>query len=101
MTAIDHPRDPRSIDQQGAVMETVTKPEYGSVEHYAEMFRRNAKGDGLVVARLVSALVEDVATAEDVLAVGEPVRTASDAERLERIRNICAAGHQVRAELRR
>lgn len=78
---------------------TTTKPERGSVEHYADMFRRNAKGDPGIIASFVSTLVDDIATAEIVLAAGEPIRTASDAERLERIRNICAAAQRVRAEL--
>ncbi|HEY3435954.1 MAG TPA: hypothetical protein VGK41_09905 [Solirubrobacterales bacterium] len=75
-----------------------TKPARGSVEHYTDLFRRTAS-DQHDLNSFVATLVEDVATAEIVLAVGKPVRTATDTERLERIRNIVAAGQLVRAEL--
>lgn len=80
-------------------MNTVTtKPTRGSVEYYADLFRRNA-ADRNDIHSFVVTLVEDIATAEVVLAAGPAVRTATDADRLQRIRNIVAAGQQVRGEM--
>jgi len=77
-----------------------TKPARGSVEHYIDMFRR-FPGNWRDIDSFVFTLVEDIALAEIVLAPADegPARTATDADRLQRIRNVVVAGRQVRTEL--
>lgn len=70
-------------------METVAKPTFGTVEYFADLYRRHAKTRDEVRVVAISSI--DVAVEFD---------NHTDAEKVEHVRNALAAVELLRAEMR-